>query len=141
MEKFEEIIIKYECPKRIEKPISTINQIEGFFKFKLPIDYKYYIENYLGFEACIGLEFIRLWDFDELIEINKDYDIKDSLPNTLGIGGNGGGEFIAIELTGENQYRIVLSPFTTLDRNDHIEIGTSFTDFLVRLEKGQEWFE
>jgi hypothetical protein len=83
---------------------------------------------------------MRLWDFDELVETNKDYGIFDNLSNTLGIGGNGSSEFIAIELISNGNYRIVLSPFIDLDKQYHIEIGTSFTDFLVRLDNGQEWF-
>jgi hypothetical protein len=141
MELFETILIKYDCPKRTEKPLATVHQIESIVKFSLPTDYKTYIQNYLGFEEHIGQEFMRLWDIDELIETNKGYGIFDNLPNTLGIGGNGSGEFIAIELIDSGKYRIVLSPFIDLDKHYHIEIGTSFTDFLVRLDKGQEWFK
>jgi hypothetical protein len=138
---FEEILSKYNWPKRTEKPLVTIDQIESIVKFNLPFDYKTYIQNYLDFEEHIGQEFIRLWDFDELLETNKRYGIFDNLPNTLGIGGNGSSEFIAIELVDGNNYRIVLSPFIDLDKQYHIEIGKSFTDFLVRLDNGQEWFK
>lgn len=140
MEIFETILNKYNCPKRTQKSLTTIDQIESIVKFNLPADYKTYIQNYLGFEEHIGQEFMRLWDFDELVETNKDYGIFDNLPNTLGIGGNGSSEFIAIEMVDNENYRIVHSPFIDLDRQYHIEIGTSFTDFLVRLDNGQEWF-
>ena len=141
MEKFEEILKNYNCPKRTKKPLETIEQIESIIKFKLPTDYKTYIQNYSGFEEHIGHEFMRLWDFDQLVETNNDYGIFDNLPNTLGIGGNGSSDFIAIELVDNGNCRIVLSPFIDLDKQYHTEIGTSFTDFLVRLDKGQEWFK
>lgn len=141
MEIFEKILDKYNCPKRTEKSLATVDEIESIIKFKLPTDYKKYLQNYLGFEEHIGQEYMRLWDFDELLETNKDYGIFDNLPNTLGIGGNGSSEFIAIELLYSGDYRIVLSPFIDLDKQNHIEIGTSFTDFLVRLDNGQELFE
>jgi hypothetical protein len=48
--------------------------------------------------------------------------------------------FIAIEHLDDNNLRIVLSPFI-IEKEAHIEIGTSFTDFLQRLENGQEWFD
>lgn len=140
MEVFELILEKYNCQKRNKKPLYTIDQIESIIKFKLPYDYKTYIQNYFGFEEHIGQEYIRLWEFDELLETNKEFGIFDKLPNTLGIGGNGGGEFIAIEIVNSGNYRIILSPFIDLDRQYHIEIGTSFTDFLVRLDNGQQWF-
>jgi hypothetical protein len=140
MEKFEQILLKYNWPKRTEKPLTSIDQIENIIKFKLPTDYVTYIQNYFGFEASIVKEYVRLWPLEELIEMNMGYFIFDNLPKTIGIEGNGGGEFIAIELTDDDKYRIVLSPFIDLDKQYHIEIGTSFTDFLLRLDNGQEWF-
>lgn len=140
MEIFETILNKYNCPKRTQESLTTIDQIENIIKFNLPSDYKTYLQNYLGFEEHIGQEFVLLWDFDELVEKNKDYGIFINLPNTIGIGGNGNSEFIAIELLDNGKYRIVLSPFIDLDKQYHIEIGNSFTDFLVRLDNGQEWF-
>lgn len=140
MEIFEKILTKYNCQKRNEIPLQDVDQIENKIHFNLPLDYKKYIQHYIGFEKNIGQQFIRLWDLNELLEANADYGIFESLPNTLGIGGNGGGEFIAIEMLGMNDYRIVLSPYIDLDKDYHIEIGDSFTDFLVRLDSGQEWF-
>ena len=141
MEIFENILNKHKCQKRTKSPLTTIDRVERIVKFNLPDDYKAYIQNYLGFEKHIGQEFVQLWDFDVLIETNRDYGIFDNLPNMLGIGGNGSSEFIAIEFVGNVSYRIVLSPFIDLDKQYHIEIGTSFTDFLVRIDKGQEWFD
>jgi hypothetical protein len=140
MEKFEQILLKYNCPKRTEKPLTSIDQIENIINFKLPSDFATYIQDYFGFEESIGKEYVRLWALEELIEMNTEYFIFDNLPKTLGIGGNGASEFIAIELTDNDNYRIVLSPLIDLDKKYHIEIGTSFTDFLLRLDNGQEWF-
>lgn len=111
--------------------MTTIAQIEHIINFRLPTDEKPYIQNYLGFEELIGKEFMRLWDFDELVETNKDYGIIANLPNTLGIGGNGNSEFIAIEFAKNGNYRIILSSFINLDKLYHIESGSSFTNFLV----------
>ena len=139
MERFEEIIAKYEVLRRTDKPKTTFSEIERLINFKLPYDYKTFAINYLEFDDFIGEQNVRLWDFDEIIVLNTDYQIFKYLPMTLGIGGNSSGEFIAIEHMGVNNLRIVLSPFI-IEREAHIEIGTSFTNFLQRLEKGQEWF-
>jgi len=141
MEMFEKILKQYHFPKRIKNPITTVEEIEATIHFKIPEDYKTYLQNYSGFESMIGKQYVRLWDINELIELNRSYEIIDSLSNTLGIGGNGAGEFIAIQYMANNRCRIVLSPFMDLDEEYHIEIGTSFTDFLIRLESGQEWFK
>ena len=141
MEIINELLLKYNCPKRTQKAKMKIEQIQSFINFNLPEDYLIFLENYLAFEGFIGPEFVRLWDFDELIETNIEYQIFDNLPKTLGIGENGSSEFIAIEHTNNNSIRVVLSPFIDLDKQYHIEIGNSFTDFLQRLDEGQEWFK
>ena len=50
----------------------------------------------LGFEEHIGEEYVRLWDFDELVEMNKGYGITDNMTKTLGIGGNGVGNLLQL---------------------------------------------
>ncbi len=141
MKTVNELLLQYNCPKRTEKAKTTIEQIQSFVHFNLPVDYLTFLQHYQGFEGFIGAEFVRLWDLDELIEANTDYQIFENLPNTLGIGGNGSSEFIAIEKTDDNSIRVVLSPFIDLDKQYHVEIGNSFTDFLLRLDKGHEWFK
>ena len=141
MERFEEILDKCSWPKRLTSSPITIALIEQFTNFNLPKDYKAYLKNYSGFEANIGKEFVELWDLEELPDRNHACGIFENLPDTLAIGGNGSSEFIAIERDENDQYRIVLSPFIDLDKQYHIEIGASFSDFLIRLENEQEWFE
>jgi hypothetical protein len=93
MERFEEIITKYEVAKRTDIPKTTFVEVERLINFKLPDDYKTFAKNYLEFEDFIGEQNVRLWDFDEIIELNTDYQIFKYLPMTLGIGGNGSGVY------------------------------------------------
>lgn len=140
MEKFEEILERYKCPKRAFSLSTTVEALEAIVKTALPTDYKKYLIHYLGFEGHIGQEFVRLWDLDELIDLNEKYRIFSCLPNTLAIGTNGSSEFISIEFdTGD--VRIVLSPLIDLDKQLHVEIGTTFSDFLIRLDAGEPWFK
>ncbi len=141
MHQFQKILLKYKWPKRAEDRKTSLKEIEDMAGFTLPSDYSVFIQKYLGYEEFIGKEYVRLWDGDELIEQNLGYYIVDSLPMTIGIGGNGAGECIAIEMKSKNNYRIVLTPFMDLDKQNHIEIGSSFTDFLVRLDNGENWFK
>jgi hypothetical protein len=141
MEKIEQILSNFNCQKRIENLKLTFEEIESIIGFTLPSDYKFFAENYLEFEESIGQEYLRHWDFNEIVKINMDYQIFENLPKTLGIGTNADGEFIALEQTQNETFRIVLSPFIDLDKQFHIEIGDSFTDFLGRLNKDQSWFK
>lgn len=141
MFEIEKIFAKYSFQKRTEKLKRTIDEVENKINFSLHKDYKFYAENFAENESFIGNEFVRLWDFNEILEINSEYEIIENLKNTIAIGGNGSSEFIAIEFLENEEYRIVLSPFIDLNDTNHIEIGNSFTDFFERLEKGKNWFE
>ena len=118
---------------------ASLAAIEAFIGFPLPDDYKYFLLNFRGFEQAVGEEYLHLWDVNELIENNEDYLITNTLPQTIGIGDDRGGEFIALEKITDNVYRIVLSPFVHISPQFHLDIGNSFTDFLLRLESGQKW--
>ncbi len=140
MEEFEKILLKSDCQRRLEKPKKTIEEIETLIRFQLPLDYKKFLENYVCFEGSIGKEYLQLWRLEDLTNLNENYGIFDNLENTIAIGGNGSSEFIAIEIIDKTNYRIVLSSFIDLDKQYHLEIGTSFSDFLTRLDNGKDWF-
>lgn len=141
MSKIQQILDKYNFQKRTEKSEASIEEIENKIGFKLPEDYKFYLRNYAENECFVGDTFFRLWNLDELLELNNEYQIMKNLSKTIGIGENGSSEFIAIELLNNSEYTIVLSPFIDLDKSYNIKIGNSFTDFFERLENGKDWFE
>ncbi len=99
----------------------------------------FYLNTYRDYEGFIGPEYLRLWDIDSLLENNHRYDIITYHANVLVIGTNMGGESIAIEYKGD-EYRIVRSPFIDFGPQNYVEIGTTFTNMLDRLDSGQEWF-
>ncbi len=135
------ILNKYNWPTRTTAGDMNIKHIENKIGFELPNDYKYFLSKYQRHETQIGKESFNLWDLDNLLSLNEGYEILLNLPNTIGIGGNGGGEFIGIEKTGIEDFRIILTPFIGLDSADHIEIGRSFTDFILRMDNGEKWFK
>jgi hypothetical protein len=140
-ENLQEILEKYSFPKRDVNASVEVSDVESYCNLKLPEDYVFYLENYFGIDQFIGVEFIKLWSLEEIIEANKSYNIVEELAETIGIGTNGSGEFIGIQIdSNKNNAKIILSPFIDLNSKYHVEIGTSFTDFLLRLDKGIEWF-
>jgi hypothetical protein len=136
----DEILKKYNWPTRTTSDKNDLLDIEREIGFELPYDYKDFLLRYTGHETQIGEEYVRLWDRADLLSLNQNYKIFENLPGTIGIGGNGAGEFIGIEKL-DDQLRVILTPFIDLDKQYHIEIGDSFTDFLLRLDKRQEWFK
>lgn len=137
----DEILKKYNWPTRTISDKADFLDIEREIEFELPDDYKDFLLKHGGHETQIGEEYVKLWDNNDLLPLNQDYKIFETLPGTIGIGDNGAGEFIGIEKLNDGRLRIVLTPFIDLDKQYHIEIGNSFTDFLLRLDRGEKWFK
>jgi cell wall assembly regulator SMI1 len=141
MKTIEEILKKYDWPTSTTSDKTDLVDIEREIGFDLPDDYKDFLLRHAGHETQIGEEYIKLWDKDDLLSLNQDYKIFENLSGTIGIGDNGAGEFIGIEKLVDGGLRIVLTPFIDLDKQYHIEVGQSFTDFLLRLDQGEKWFK
>ncbi|WP_276373144.1 SMI1/KNR4 family protein [Chryseolinea sp. H1M3-3] len=135
------ILRKYNWPTRTTSTDTEVLDIEREIRFELPADYKDFLSRYGGHETQIGEEYIKLWDKEDLLSLNRGYEIFENLPRTIGIGSNGAGEFIGIEKLDDGLLRIILTPFIDLDKQYHIEIGSSFTDFLLKLDEGEKWFK
>ncbi|MDT3404808.1 SMI1/KNR4 family protein [Mucilaginibacter terrae] len=134
-----QILNKHNWPRR-QSPTTSIDDIESLVGFKLPDDYKSFLLHHSGYEGFIGQEFLRLWDADEIVINNNEYGITQQLSHTLGIGSNGASEFIAL-VKYDDGFDVVLSPLIDLDEEYHITIGSSFTNFLERLDAGENWFD
>lgn len=141
MNTLDNLLSKYHWPTKAFSDDIDFVDMEKEIGFELPQDYKDFLSKYIGTETQIGEESFKLWDKKDLISWNQGYQILENLSRTIGIGDNGGGELIGIEKVDDGGLRIVLTPFVDLDKQYHIEIGTSFTDFLLRMDKGEKWFK
>ena len=141
MSEIDKILSKYNWPTKETADDLNFKEIESRIKFELPDDYKEFLKKYSFHETQIGEESFKLWDYDKLLKWNEGYKIIDNLKMTIGIGDNGGGEFIGLEKLADGKIRVILTPFIDLAKKYHIEVGSSFTDFLKRLDKGEKWFK
>ena len=95
--------------------------------FDLPESYIDFLRKHNGASGDLPVQplYFQLWRIDEIIENNQDYEIQANLPDYFGIGGNGGGEFLAISL---NNKRIFSIPFVPMKEEDALLIAESFED-------------
>ena len=127
MSKIDNILKKYNWPTKDTVEDLDFKAIESRIGLELPNDYKEFLRKYSFYETQIGEESFKLWDFEKLLEWNNGYEIIDNLKMTIGLT--------------DGKIRIVLTPFIDLDKECHIEIGNSFTDFLTRMDNGEKWFK
>ena len=141
MQPLAHVLLQHGFSKLLAKPNLDLEALEHTLDFRLPEDYKYYLLNFTSFEDFIGPEYLSLWGAEELVQLNREYNIFENLPNTICIGSNMSSEFIAIEHTNNEIYQVVLSPLTVLNTHYHINIGDSFANFINRLDDGIGWFD
>jgi hypothetical protein len=141
MSEIDKILKKYNWPTKGSVKDLDFKKIEDRIGFELPDDYKEFLKKYSFYETQIGEESFKLWDFEKLLEWNEGYEIIENLKMTIGIGDNGGGEFIGLEKSVDGKIRTILTPFIDLDKDYYIEVGISFTDFLKRMDNGEKWFK
>ncbi len=134
------LLVKYNFQKKAFESETTIQSIEKYFGINLPDNYAYFIQRYTAFADFVNVEYVKLWAAEDLIELNKAYEIQKYMPNTIGIGSNGNAEIIAIDFNQTDNGQIVLTPID-LDSEYNIDIGKDFTEFLNRLDSGKGWFD
>lgn len=139
MEELEYLLEKFGFIKK-PQTADDFHDIENLVGFKMPDDYKYYLNNYEPFEGFIGEEYLAFYKTDELLTLNTIDDPDDSDSAVIVIGSNGASEYIGIKPINDKDYRVVIGQYIR-DADDHIEIGLSFTDMLKRLNEGIEWFD
>ena len=122
---FSKFDLNEHLPKdEIEKIITTLNAV-------LPVDYVQFIKQYNGGEGEVGSSYLVLWEFDEIVEANKDYSTDEFAPGYLIFGSDGGATAYAFERSSGD---IVEFDFIGMTINDKpILISNSFTGFLEEL--------
>lgn len=141
MENLTQLLLDNNVQLKDESSLSELDRIEELIGFKLPDDYKFFLQNFTAFEGFIGKEYLALWDLNSVMENNAVVDISLYMPSTVAIGDNGSGELLIIEILSQDNYKVFITPQIDMDKQYNIEIGTSFTNFITKLDNNEEWFK
>ena len=98
--------------------------------FPLPDDYKEFMLWSNGGEGNIGSQYLSLWKIEDLMQLNKEYQIQKYLSEkSLVIGTDGGDNCIGFYF-GEPTF-IFLQPLGDLDLSENRFLSQSFTDMFI----------
>ena len=98
--------------------------------FPLPDDYKEFMLWSNGGEGNIGSQYLSLWKIEDLMQLNKEYQIQKYLSKkSLVIGTDGGDNCIGFYF-GEPTF-IFLQPLGDLDLSENRFLSQSFTDMFI----------
>lgn len=102
--------------------------------FEYPQDYLSFINNLRDYEISSDTGYIELFPFNELEEINKDYETEVYVPKFITIGTNGGGVGVFINKENKQIYSI---PFVGMEETDAVFLANSFSEFIYKFESGE----
>lgn len=92
-----------------------------------PADYKEFLNMYNGGNGSVGENsYLELWAFEDIDELNKDYEVAEFLSDIVLVGSDGGDTAYGINQKGE----FVEVPFIGMDNEEVKEVAVSFDDFI-----------
>ena len=112
--------------------VAVIRQFEAESGIRLPDDYAKFLQQADGGEGSVGNAYVILWRVEELIEMNKAYQVAEYAPGLLFFGSDGGGEAFAFD-TRPSAKPIVSVPFVGMDLKLARPVASDFKAFLEEL--------
>lgn len=113
--------------------VESLRDVESALGRHLPQDYRDFLQKNDGGEGFISDNYVILWRAGELIEFNREYEVKKYAPGLFLFGSDGGGEGYGFDMR-EQDVPVVMVPFIGMSLRYARPIAPSFTGFLHTLE-------
>jgi hypothetical protein len=101
----------------------------------IPAEYVHFIALHGAFEGfTVNNEvpgYVVLWPLEEIEQNNADIEIQTYAPGFIAFAGNGGGEVLAFNATGE----IYMLPLIGMEVDCAIKVAGSFVELAARFER------
>ena len=113
---------------------AAIRRFETESRFRLPDGYARFLQQTNGGEGFVGNAYVILWRVEELLEMNKAYQVAEYAPGLFLFGSDGGGEAFAFD-TRSDAKPIVTVPFVGMELKLARPVAPNFKAFLEELFK------
>jgi len=113
---------------------SSIQKFEVEARLCLPEEYSQFLQRTNGGEGFIGNAYVIFWRLEELIEMNKAYQVPEYAPGLFLFGSDGGGEAFAFDMRSGSK-PIVSVPFVGMELKLARIVASNFEAFLAELFK------
>jgi hypothetical protein len=110
----------------------AIRRLEAESGLHLPVEYKEFLRQQNGGEGFIGNAYAMVWQVEELLAMNKSYQVHVYALGLFLFGSDGGGEAFAFDTRTEAK-PIVSVPFVGMELNEARPMAPTFNQFLEGL--------
>jgi hypothetical protein len=94
-----------------------------------------------GGEGKLAIEpgWFQLWSIEEVVSLNKAYEVKENIPGFFGFGSNGGGELLAFDTRGGKPWKIAMIPFVPMTAEEALIIANDFEGFIKAMGREEQF--
>lgn len=106
-------------------------------ELNLPKDYLDYLRFSNGGDGDLGdrVGWCSLWPAEEVIQLNRDYEIQQWVPGFFCIGSDGGGEAFVFDTRTPAPWKLYKIPFVCLAEDEAMFVAESFAAFIGTTDK------
>jgi hypothetical protein len=99
--------------------------------FRLPEAYLSQLRQSNGGEGDLAVDpgWVSFWPAEEVIDLNKGYEVSEYLPGFFGFGSNGGGELLAFKINEIGRWPVYMIPFIPMGEEHARRIAKDFEEF------------
>lgn len=99
---------------------------------ELPEDYLAFLHFSNGGEGDLGIDggWYSLWPAQEVLRLNRDYEIQQWDFGFFGIGSDGGGEALVFDTRTPQPWKLYRIPFASLAEDEALLVAESFAMFI-----------
>ena len=111
---------------------SAIEALPSESGLDLPEDYLQFLRFSNGGEGELGVKpgWFQLWPTEEVIGLNKGYEVQKWVAGFFGFGSNGGGELLAFDTRKPQPWKVYMIPFECLREEEAVLVADSFASFV-----------
>jgi len=128
----ERLLAKFNCNP--PAGVAVMRHLEAESRVRLPDDYAEFLQQANGGEGFVGNAYVILWRVEELLEMNKAYQVAEYAPGLFLFGSDGGGEAFAFD-TRSDAKPIISVPFVGMELKLVRSVALNFKAFLEELFK------
>ena len=112
-------------------PESAIERLLIESDLPLPTAYLNQLRRSNGGEGDLAIEpgWVSFWKAEEVVQLNRAYEVTENVPGFFGFGSNGGGELFAFKTADIIPFPIYMIPFIVMSEEDAVLIAQDFEAF------------
>lgn len=118
----------------------TIEALQAQSGLDLPPAYLAFLERSNGGASELGIDpgWVSVWPAEEVVKLNRDYEVQQWIPGFFGFGSNGGSELFVFDTRTSHLWKVYMIAFISMDEEEAILLAEDFATFAQAVGRPQD---